>query len=472
MSDLLAARSMMAMSLAFHILFAVVGMAMPLLMVIAEGLWLRTKDPVYEVLARRWAKGTAILFAVGAVSGTALSFELGLLWPTFMEHAGPIIGMPFSLEGFAFFLEAIFLGLYLYGWDRLAPKVHLLMGALVAFFGTASGVLVVAANAWMNTPQGFDVLHEGRLLQIHSPSDWPAGLSLLDVEVVDVRPWEAMFNPAFPTQALHMALAAFATVGIAVAGVHAAMLLKDRDNRFHRAAFTIAIVVGGLFSALMPLSGDIAAKHLAHHQPVKLAAMEAHWHTETCAPLILGGIPDMEAEETNFALRIPCALSFLAFADFDAEVMGLVEVPEDERPNVPIVHFAFQIMVACGTAMVGLAALIGFFWWRGTKPWDAPWLLRLSALAAPLGFIAVEAGWFVTEVGRQPWIARGMLRTSEAVTTMPHLTVPLTVFTILYAVLGVVVVTLLRYIVFRSPSIPVTDDVAADPTPEAHDVRH
>ncbi len=432
MSDLLFARSQMAMSLAFHILFAVAGMSMPLLMVLAETRWLRTGDPGWKDLAQRWAKGTAVLFAVGAVSGTVLSFELGLLWPGFMEWAGGLIGMPFSLEGFAFFLEAIFLGIYLYGWDRVPPRLHLASGIGVMISGVTSAVFVVSANAWMNTPAGFRLV---------------AG------EVVDVDPWAAMFNPAFPTQALHMVLAAFVTVGFAVSAVHAWFLQRAADPRapalgFHRKALSIAMVVGGVAAFLQPLSGDLSAKHLAHEQPVKLAAMEAHWETEAWAPLRIGGWPDEAAEETHYSIDIPGGLSFLSFMDPTAEVAGLKEVPPADRPPVAVVHVAFQLMVGAGMGMMAIAALFGWRAWRARGlPLDR-WLLRAVVASGPLGFVALEAGWVVTEVGRQPWIIRGVMRTHEAVTPMPGLVVPFASFTVLYAILGVSVVVLLRRIVF------------------------
>ncbi|MCA9562339.1 MAG: cytochrome ubiquinol oxidase subunit I [Myxococcales bacterium] len=458
MTDLFAARSQMAMSLAFHILFACVGIAMPLLMVIAERRWIRSGDGVYLTLAKRWAKGTAIMFAVGAVSGTALSFELGLLWPEFMRYAGPIIGMPFSLEGFAFFLEAIFLGIYLYGWDRVRPKVHLMAGIMVFICGTISGIFVVAANAWMNTPTGFDISVGEQIISIASPLDWPPGLTFSDVEVVAVRPFEAMFNPAFPTQALHMTLAAFCAVGFAVAGIHAFMLRRDSRNTFHRSAFSIAFPIGAVSALLIPISGDFAAKQVAEHQPAKLAAMEAHWETEAGADLIIGGWPDEEDEVTRYAIRIPGFLSFLAHGDFDSTVVGLRDIPVDQRPPVLIPHLALQVMVGTGMSLVGVA-LLGFWLRFRRKSWaDSRRFLGLVFLSAPLGFLAVEAGWFVTEVGRQPWIVRGIMRTEEAVSPMPNLVVPFLVFSALYLMLGLIVVALLKHQVFQSP----TDEELAD----------
>ena len=284
MPDLLAARSQMAVSLGFHIIFAVVGIGMPVLMVVAERRYRKTGDRVCLELAKRWAKGTAILFAVGAVSGTVLSFELGLLWPGFMEFAGPVIGMPFSLEGFAFFTEAIFLGVYLYGWDRISPRAHLLAGIMVAVSGAASGVFVVIANAWMNAPTGFDVV---------------------DGAIANVDPIAGMLNPMAFQQALHMTLAAYAATGFAVAGIHACLLLFDRDNAFHRRALGIALMVGAPAAVLQPLSGDLSARAVAEYQPAKLAAMEAHFETVRRAPLVIGGWPDMDARETRYALRDP-----------------------------------------------------------------------------------------------------------------------------------------------------------------------
>ena len=436
MDDLLAARSQMAMSLAFHIIFAAIGIAMPLLMVIAEWKWLRSKDEVYLTLAKRWAKGTAILFAVGAVSGTVLSFELGLLWPGFMGYAGSIIGMPFSLEWFAFFTEAIFLGIYLYGWTRVPPRAHLFAGVMVALSGALSGIFVVIANAWMNAPTGF---------------------RLVDGKPVDIDPIAAMMNPAALPQTLHMTLAAYAATGFAVAGIHAFMLTRDRTNRFHRAALAIALAVGGVSSILQPLSGDLIAKTVAKTQPVKLAAFEGQFHTEQGAPFRIGGIPDEAAGLTRYAIELPYVLSILAYGDPNAVVKGLNDFPADARPPVAIVHISFQIMVACGVAMMLVALWAAWRYLRGRRnqKWlDSKWFLRLLVVAAPLGFIAIETGWSVTEVGRQPWIIYGVMRTSEAVTPMPGLVVPFITFTVLYVFLAAITVWLLLRQVAASPRDP------------------
>jgi cytochrome bd ubiquinol oxidase subunit I len=435
MSDLLAARSQMGTSLAFHIIFALVGIGMPLMMVVAERRWHQTGDEIYHELAQRWAKGTAILFAVGAVSGTVLSFELGLLWPEFMRFAGGIIGMPFSLEGFAFFMEAIFLGIYLYGWERISPRAHLAAGVAVAVSGAASGIFVVIANAWMNTPRGFE---------------------LVNGVAVHVDPLAAMLNPAALSQGIHMTLAAYAATGLAVAGIHAFLLLRDASNAFHRRALTIALLVGGPAAVLQPLSGDLAARQVARYQPVKLAAMEALFHTERGAPLVLGGFPDMRQEKTPFAIQIPYGLSLLAFHDPHAVVKGLDIVPREDWPNVLAVHWAFEFMVALGTYLAVVAVWAGWLGWKQGKgealAENRP-LMWALVIATPMGFVATEAGWMATELGRQPWAIVGVLRTRDAVTPMPGLVVPFTVFTLLYCFLGVIVGWLLYRQIVRSPSV-------------------
>ena len=430
MPDLLAARAQMAISLGFHIVFAVVGIAMPVLMVVAEGRWRRTGDRIYLELAHRWAKGTGILFAVGAVSGTVLSFELGLLWPTFMERAGPIIGMPFSLEGFAFFTEAVFLGLYLYGWERISPRAHLAAGWAVAVSGMLSGVFVVIANAWMNAP---------------------TGLRWVDGSAVDIDPIAAMMSPAAFPQVLHMTLAAYAATGLVVAGIHALPLLRHPRNAFHRRALSVALLIGAPAALLQPLSGDLSARFVAHWQPAKLAAMEGQFKTERGAPLRVGGWPDEAAGETRYAIEIPRGLSLLAFKDPGAEVKGLEAFPRQDWPPVAIVHVAFQVMVGLGSFMALVSAAALWLMWRRRELTRHRWLLRALVLAAPMGFICTEAGWVVTEVGRQPWVIYGLMRTAEAVTPMPGLIVPFLVFTSLYAVLGVVVAWLLYQQVLRSP---------------------
>jgi cytochrome d ubiquinol oxidase subunit I len=422
MEDLLAARSQMAVSLGFHIVFASIGMAMPFLMAVSHFRWLKSGNPVYRDLTKAWSRGVAIFFATGAVSGTALSFELGLLWPKFMEHAGPIIGMPFSWEGTAFFLEAIALGLFLYGWNRLAPWVHWGVGVAVGLTGIFSGVFVVCANAWMNSPAGFD---------------WING------QAANIDPWRAMFNPAWKSQALHMTLAAFEATGFAVGGLHALLLLRRPSSAFHREAFKIALVVGAVAALLQPLSGDRLAKGTAVRQPVKLAAMEAHFRTESGASLVIGGVPDAREKRVRYAIKLPYLLSFLAFGDFHAEVKGLEEFPEADWPPLLIVHAAFQTMVGAGSALAALGLVFLFLAWRKPALLVHKRFLFAAALSTPLGFLALEAGWTVTEVGRQPWIIYGIMRTRDAVTPMPGLVYPFLIFSAVYLFLAVVVAWLL-----------------------------
>ncbi|MFD2726439.1 cytochrome ubiquinol oxidase subunit I [Hyunsoonleella rubra] len=421
MDNLDAARLQMAFTLMFHIVFACIGMVMPFFMVVAHKKWLNTRNPIYLKLTKSWQKGVAIFFVTGAVSGTALSFELGLLWPEFMKHAGPIIGMPFSLEGAAFFVEAIALGFYLYGWNKIPEKFHWFTGVIVGISGVASGILVVSANGWMNAPSGFDYIN-GQFLNID--------------------PIKALLNPAWFTQALHMTLAAFVATGFAVAGVHAFQILKNKQTELHKKAFKIAITFAAIAAILQPLSGDLSAKDIAKRQPVKLAAMEAHYETTKGAPLYIGGIVDNETQEVNYKIKIPKALSFLAFGDFDAEVKGLNDFPEDIRPNVAMVHYAFQIMVGIGTLLlvVGILFFISLKrkrWCQNRKFW---WLF---ALMAPMGFIALEAGWVVTEVGRQPWIIHNIMKTKDAVTPMPGMVFSFYMYVVLYSILTIAVTWLM-----------------------------
>ncbi|HVZ38584.1 MAG TPA: cytochrome ubiquinol oxidase subunit I [Candidatus Kapabacteria bacterium] len=425
MNDFFFARSQMAVSLAFHIVFAAIGMGMPLLMAIAEWRYLRTGDAGYLDLAKRWAKGTAVFFAVGAVSGTVLSFELGLLWPGFMKYAGAIIGMPFSLEGFAFFTEAIFLGIYLYGWKRISPRMHWLAGVIVAASGIFSGIFVVTANAWMNAPAGFRVVNGAP---------------------VDIDPVAAMLNPASLHEVLHMTLAAYVATAFAVASVHAFFLLRDRGSLFHRRAFTISLAVGCIAIPLQLASGDLSARVVASLQPAKFAAMEGHYHTGPNAPVVIGGFADDSTRTVRYGLEIPGFLSFLAHDDFNATVTGLDAYPRDQWPNALLVHLSFDAMVGCGSLLFLLAAAAAWKRWRKRPVADGRRFLLAAVAAGPLGFIAIETGWMVTELGRQPWVIYGVMRTAQAVTPITGLVIPFVSFTVLYLLLSTVLVFLLRRI--------------------------
>ena len=437
MNDFIAARSQMALSLAFHIIFSCISMVMPFFMAIAHYKYLKTGDESYKGLTKAWSKGVAILFATGAVSGTMLSFELGLLFPKFMDHAGPIFGMPFSLEGTAFFIEAIALGFFLYGWDKFNKWFHWFCGLLVGLMGVVSAILVLAANAWMNAPSGFNYVNG---------------------QYLNIDPWKAMFNDAWFEQALHMTIAAFAVTGFAVAGLHAVMILRKKNVSFHQKAFKIAAIVAVIAALLEPLSGDRSAKDVAKRQPAKLAAMEAHFHTEPYTPFVIGGIPDVKNEKINYAIKIPGVLSFLVYSDFQTPVKGLDQIPKEDWPPVPIVHYAFQTMIFFGVLMMLIAVLyISSLTWK--KKWkDQKWMYKMFVYAVPIGFIALEAGWTVTEVGRQPWIIYGIMRTNDAVTPMPGLQYSFYLFTGVFASLGAVILMLLKRQIKMVPKLyDVTD---------------
>jgi cytochrome d ubiquinol oxidase subunit I len=420
-ADLIAARMQMALSLGWHIVIASFGVGMPAVTVFAEWRGLRTGDAVFTRLARRWAKAMGVLFAVGAVSGTILSFEMGLLWPGLMGRFGDVIGLPFAMEGIAFFVEAIFVGIYLYAWDRIPPRAHLLSGLPVCVAGVASAFFVVSANAWMNQPRGFD---------------------LVSGEVTDVRPWQAMFNPATAPQTVHMIVAAFMVTGFGIASVYAVALLRGRRDRYHRLGFAIPFTVAAVFAPAQVMVGDWAAHFVAEYQPTKLAAMEGLARTQPGAPLSLGGV--YVDGELRYAVKVPNALSLLAKWDPNATVTGLDQVPDDAEPPVTIVKWAFQLMVAVGFGLVGLAAWWALAWWRRRGPPRSRWFLRAAALAGIAAAAAVEAGWVVTEVGRQPWIVYGVLRTAAAVNPAPGLATGLALVATVYLVLTIATVLVLR----------------------------
>jgi cytochrome d ubiquinol oxidase subunit I len=303
---------------------------------------------------------------------------------------------------------------------------------MVAISGAASAMFVVFANAWMNTPAGFR-LENGR--------------------PVDIDPIAAMLNPSSVPQSVHMLLAAYAATGFVVAGIHAWALLRNNRNLFHQRALELALAMGGVCAIIQPISGDLLAKAVAHNQPVKLAAMEGQFRTERSAPLRVGGLPDVDRRETPYAIEIPGALSFLGYGDFDATVRGLEEFPRDLWPPVAAVHFAFQIMVGAGLIMILVAFWGGWLYWRTRSLAGSPRFLQAVVFASPMGLLAIEAGWFVTELGRQPWIIQGIMRTADAVTPMKGLVMPFLAFSALYVFLAVIVIVLLLRQVRHSPEI-------------------
>lgn len=414
MSEILSARALMGISLGFHIIYSTIGIGLPLMLMIAEGLSLRTGNELYHQLARRWIRPAGVLFAIGAVSGTILSFELGLLWPRFMAFSGPLIGLTFSMEGFAFFTEAIFLALYIYGEQRLSRRMLFFCTIVLTLASALSAVFVISANAWMNTPTGF---------------------RLVNGVLADVHPWQAFANPAWAHEAVHGTLAAYVATGFAVVGVYAAALLRGRNTDYNKCALTLALAVATVSLPLMLISGDWAAMTLAEQQKPKLAAMEALFTTTKGAPLIISGWPDPASGKVLYGIEIPKLLSVLAHRDPDALVEGLDAFPPGTTPDPRIVHPFFDLMVA--SFFIMLAAAV-WFWWSRWNRRDVPmdkWLLRALLFASPFGMIALESGWLVTEFGRQPWIIQGHMRVAEGVTTQAGMGLVLFTFLVIYLTL-------------------------------------
>jgi len=414
----------MGTSLAFHIVFAMLGVGLPLMLLIVEGMGLRSGNQEWMRLARRWSTAFAVLFAVGAVSGTVLSFELGLLWPGFMGFAGGIIGLPFSMEGFAFFIEAIFLGLYLYGWERLPARVHWLCALPLAVSGGASAWFVTTANAWMNSPSGF---------------------RLVNGRVTDVHPLQAIFNPGTGIETTHTMISAYVATGFAVAAVYAIGILRGRPGGLYRKGLLVGMIVGSIGTPLSVITGDLNARWVADNQPAKLAAMEGVFKTESGAPLRIGGLPDLQSRETKYAIEIPAGLSFLAYGNPSATVRGLDSFPPGTTPDPRPVHLAFDIMVAIGFALLGLAAWFFVALWRKRSVPEGRLLLWAIGASGFLSFVAMEAGWMVTEIGRQPWIIYGVVRTAAAITPAPGLVLSFIASTIIYILLAVVCAGLLLH---------------------------
>ncbi|MER7506105.1 cytochrome ubiquinol oxidase subunit I [Nonomuraea pusilla] len=435
-TDLWAARMQMSLSLGWHIVIACFGAAMPAIMLIAEWRGHRTGDVAYRLLARRWGRAMGVLFAVGAVSGTILSFEMGLLWPGMMGTYGQVIGLPFAMEGVAFFIEAIFLGVYLYAWDRMPPVPHMLAGIPIVLSGVISAFFVVTANGWMQQPVGF-TQEGGRVTQ--------------------VSPLRAMFNPAVPTLTIHMILAAFMVAGFAMASVYAVAMLRGRRDRYHKVGFLLPFTVAALVTPVQIGVGDWAAHAVASHQPVKLAAMEGVFRTDRGVPLHLGGL--YIDDEMRYALNLPYGLSLLAHWDPNAEIVGLDSVPPGDRPPVNVVHWAFQIMVAIGFALLALAVWTAVNWRRHRDLPGTRWYLRAAAVAGPAAVLAVEAGWVVTEVGRQPWIVYRVLRVSDAVNPAPGLVWGFVLVALVYLVLTVGTVYVMRRL-SRDVPVPIAPQEA------------
>lgn len=424
MDELIFARAQMGLSLVFHIVFSVLGMALPVLIVGVEWKSLRDPSGPWLALARTWSKAMAVLFVIGAVSGTALSMEFGLLWPTFMRQAGGVIGLPFALEGYAFFVEAIFLGIYLYGWDRLTPRAHWLVGIPIAVSGMISGAFITIVNAWMNGPVGFQTV---------------AGPNGPVIDQSSASPIEAMLSPMVITQVPHVLLSALVAVGGGAAAVYAWAWLKDKRSAYNRAGVMAGALMLGVSIPLQLVSGHLSTVKIYEEQPAKFAAAEGVLETGPNQPMHL-----------PLGIEIPSLTSLLINFDTATVVTGLDDIPATDLPEKPeLVHVAFQAMVASGLLAALAVALFWFGVWRAARTRSGGGMPTnrmiwwLMVLAGPAGFLAVETGWMVTEYGRQPWVIRGILTTADAVTTQPGIGATFAAFMLLYAALGSILVWVL-----------------------------
>lgn len=421
-------RVLTELTLSFHIIYATIGVGIPLMIMIAQWVGIKKNDEHYILLARRWARGFVITVAVGVVTGTAIGLQLSLLWPNFMELAGNVIALPLFMETFAFFFEAIFLGIYLYTWDRFEnQKKHLLLLIPVAIGASFSAVFITIVNAFMNAPQGFD---------------------LVNGELININPLLAMFNPAMPTKVAHVVVTAYMTSAFVLASIAAFRLLKGSNHIYHKKALFLTMKLGLIFSIAAAIIGDFSGKYLAEYQPEKLAAAEWHFETEENAPLIMYGI--LDDGEVKYAIEIPYGLSILAHSNPFAEVTGLEEFPEDEIPPLYI-HYLFDLMVTIGVSLTALSALYVFAVGRKWSFIHTKWFRRLLVATGPLSMIAIEAGWWMAEVGRQPWILRHIMRVEDAATTSGHVDLMLVLFAGLYLILGVGSVVVLRRMFKRNP---------------------
>ncbi|WP_308281136.1 cytochrome ubiquinol oxidase subunit I [Pimelobacter sp. 30-1] len=451
-AGLMPARQQMALSLGWHIILACFGVAFPAMIFVIHLRGIRKNDPVALGLAQRWAKVSAVLFAIGAVSGTVLSFEMGLLWPGLMGKYGDVLGLPFAFEGLAFFLEAIFLGIYLYGWNRMPPKRHVLMVLPMAITGIIGAYCVLAVNAWMNVPTGF---------------------RLVDGEVTDVEPWKVLFNGHTFLQFAHMWVGAYMLAGFTIAGVYAVGMLRGRRDAHHRLGFMVPFVFASIAAVTQPFVGHVLGFGLDERQPAKLAAFELAETTESPSPLRLGGV--MIDGEVKYSIDIPLLGSLIAMNSPDKPVPGLDTIPEEDHPPINMTHLAFQTMVGIGTLLAGAVVLFWVQRRRGKDLLEKRWFLRFAAIAGPLAVIALEAGWIATEVGRQPWIVYGIMRTPEAVGDYTaSLWWLLGISTVVYTTMTIGAVVVLRSMArrWRAGDVDLPSPYAPDPEPASEPEAH
>jgi cytochrome bd ubiquinol oxidase subunit I len=422
-ADLGAARSQMAFTLGFHIILACIGVAFPAIILVANYLGLRRNDPIALGLAQRWSKVAAVTFVVGAITGTVLSFEMGLLWPEFMRRFGDVFGLPFALEGIFFFTEAIFIAIYIYGWKRLSGWAHFWTGVPVVIAGLGGAWSVVAANSWMNQPDGFKLAADGT--------------------VTDVNALDAFFNGAVAYEAPHMILAAYIVTGFLVASVYAVGMLRGRRDRHHRLGLLIPFTVAAIATPIQFGVGDTAARAIAKDQPIKFAAMECVQTTHTHVTEYIYG--RCTEDGVKGGIGIPGFDSWLVGFSTDTKVIGLDTVPPEDRPPAnTLLHWAFDTMVGIGTALLALGAWLGIAWLRRRDIPQTKWFLRAVAVSGLAAIVALECGWIVTEVGRQPWIVYEVMRTEDAVTQADGVWVSLGVVLVLYTALGIATVMVLR----------------------------
>ena len=423
---LLQARQMQALSFSVHIPLVCFGIALPAIILYAEWRYLRTGDPLYRALAQRWTRIMAALFAIGVITGTILSFEMGLLWPNFTATFGSVFGLGFAVEGFSFFIEAIFIGIYVYGWDRLSPRAHFASGIPMALAGITGSLMVIAVNGWMNHPTGF---------------------RLVGGKAIDVHPFKALFeNSYFWHELVHMYLAGYIVTGFLLAGAYAIGRLRRYPippTRYERTALAIPLTIAALVSPVQILVGDWAAREVAKTQPLKLAAIEGLAHTTKGAPEHLLGW--YTGGQVKYGIAIPKMLSLLAFHNPDATVTGLDSVPPDERPpDVNVVRVAFQTMVGIGTLLALLAVGYLTILYRRKRLPESVWFYRALALAGPLSVVALIAGWVTTEVGRQPWVVYRVMLTSQAVTGAGGIPIGYGALALIYVGVGIAVIWILR----------------------------
>jgi cytochrome bd ubiquinol oxidase subunit I len=392
------ARLQFSFTVSFHIIFPAISIGLASYLAVLEGLWLYTGRSVFLDLFNYWNKPFAIAFGMGVVSGIVMSYQFGTNWSVFSDLAGPVIGPLMGYEVLtAFFLEAGFLGVMLFGLSRVGPRLHFVATLMVALGTFISAFWILAVNSWMQTPAGHSINEAGQFV----PVDW----------------WAIIFNPSFPYRLVHMLLAAYLSTAFVVGATAAWHLLRDSALPASRVMFSMALWMAAIVAPLQIVAGDLHGLNTLEHQPAKIAAMEGHFETHEGAPMILFGWPDMEAERTRYAVEVPKLASLILTHDWNGKVRGLKEWPREDRPNSTIVFWSFRIMVAAGFAMLALGVWSLVLRVRG-RLFDQPWLLRAAIAMGPSGIIAVLAGWITTEVGRQPFTVYGLLRTADSVSSV------------------------------------------------------